>query len=646
MVPAAFVVAGGPAPDPQRQGGPQGPPRPRPGRRAVRGAAVTRPAPRRRTSWPRIWAEVLRLERVGDPRQLLRPRRRLDPQHPGGGAGQPGRPAPDAPPALRAPDRGRPGRRSPASAPAVEAEQGPVSGPVPLTPIQRWFFEQRLAEPAPLQPGRCCSRCARRIDAAAPRAALWSRSWCTTTPCACASPRRPVRPGAGRSAVREVGGPVPFERVDLSALPADEQGRRRDEAARRGAAGEPRPRAGPLLRAALFDLGPEPLGAPAAGDPPPGGRRRLLAHPAGGPPGGLRPAGRRRGGAPARSRPPPSSQWAAAPGAGTPRDGGGPGRAGLLAGGASAPASPLPVDLPAPGGGRTAASTSTPGQRRRWRSPWTPDETRALLQDVPAAYRTRINDVLLTALAQAFAAGPASARLLVDLEGPRARGRGRGRRPLAHRGLVHRPLPGAPRRCRKARGRARVPGDCAAVKEQLRAVPRNGIGYGLLRYLSGRRRPRCEALPAPQVSFNYLGQFDQAAPRAFALPPGQRVRRSPRRPRRGPQPHPGDQRQRGRGPAAPGVDLQRGPAPPGDRGGPGADLPAPPERPHRALPLSPGRGFTPSDFPLAGLDQETVDRSVRGRPGGGGRLPPDPDAAGPALPHPARARGPSSTSCN
>src|SRR5204863_6193813 len=29
----------------------------------------------------------------------------------------------------------------------IEAEQGPVEGPVALTPIQRWFFEQELAEP-------------------------------------------------------------------------------------------------------------------------------------------------------------------------------------------------------------------------------------------------------------------------------------------------------------------------------------------------------------------------------------------------------------------------------------------------------------------------------------------------------------------
>ena len=48
------------------------------------------------------------------------------------------------------------------------------------------------------------------------------------------------------------------------------------------------------------------------------------------------------------------------------------------------------------------------------------------------------------------------------------------------------------------------------MKEQLRAVPNRGIGYGVLRHLaavrcggSWRRRAR------PDVVFNYLGQYDQ-----------------------------------------------------------------------------------------------------------------------------------------
>ncbi|MEO5730531.1 MAG: condensation domain-containing protein, partial [Byssovorax sp.] len=53
-----------------------------------------------------------------------------------------------------------------------------------------------------------------------------------------------------------------------------------------------------------------------------------------------------------------------------------------------------------------------------------------------------------------------------------------------------------------------------SVKEQLRAVPGRGLGYGLLRYLRGRDAIAAglAGLPQAEVSFNYLGQLDQAFP--------------------------------------------------------------------------------------------------------------------------------------
>src|SRR5690606_182837 len=50
------------------------------------------------------------------------------------------------------------------------------------------------------------------------------------------------------------------------------------------------------------------------------------------------------------------------------------------------------------------------------------------------------------------------------------------------------------------------------VKESLRAVPRGGVGYGVLRYL--RRHPEFTAERSPEIGFNYLGQFDEAAVQA------------------------------------------------------------------------------------------------------------------------------------
>ena len=53
-----------------------------------------------------------------------------------------------------------------------------------------------------------------------------------------------------------------------------------------------------------------------------------------------------------------------------------------------------------------------------------------------------------------------------------------------------------------------------SVKEQLCRIPNRGIGYGLLRYLRGDTTVagRLRTLPQPEVSFNYLGQFDQVLP--------------------------------------------------------------------------------------------------------------------------------------
>ncbi|MDY8096399.1 condensation domain-containing protein, partial [Paenibacillus polymyxa] len=46
------------------------------------------------------------------------------------------------------------------------------------------------------------------------------------------------------------------------------------------------------------------------------------------------------------------------------------------------------------------------------------------------------------------------------------------------------------------------------VKEGLRRIPQKGIGYGMLRYLSAAREQE-RFVTEPEISFNYLGQFDQ-----------------------------------------------------------------------------------------------------------------------------------------
>ena len=45
------------------------------------------------------------------------------------------------------------------------------------------------------------------------------------------------------------------------------------------------------------------------------------------------------------------------------------------------------------------------------------------------------------------------------------------------------------------------------IKEQLRAVPGKGLGYGLLRYLNAETAAELAGLPVAQLGFNYLGRF-------------------------------------------------------------------------------------------------------------------------------------------
>jgi non-ribosomal peptide synthase protein (TIGR01720 family) len=46
-----------------------------------------------------------------------------------------------------------------------------------------------------------------------------------------------------------------------------------------------------------------------------------------------------------------------------------------------------------------------------------------------------------------------------------------------------------------------------AVKDQLRAVPDHGLGYGLLRHLNPETAQALAQSPRPQLGFNYLGRF-------------------------------------------------------------------------------------------------------------------------------------------
>ncbi|MEH2351124.1 MAG: amino acid adenylation domain-containing protein [Nostoc sp.] len=162
---------------------------------------------------------------------------------------------------------------------------------------------------------------------------------------------------------------------------------------------------------------------------------------------------------------------------------------------------PLPLDSHA------IASENTVGSSRIVSISLSAEQTRTLLQDVPVAYNTQINDVLLTALVQSFAGWTGYDSLLIELEG-------HGREDLFEDVDLSRtvgwftsifPI------CLKLGG-LHHPGEALkSVKEQLRRIPNRGIGYSILRYLNmdATIHKQLELLPQAQVSFNYLGQFDQ-----------------------------------------------------------------------------------------------------------------------------------------
>ncbi|MCG6495240.1 amino acid adenylation domain-containing protein [Kitasatospora sp. A2-31] len=149
--------------------------------------------------------------------------------------------------------------------------------------------------------------------------------------------------------------------------------------------------------------------------------------------------------------------------------------------------------------------------------------TGPLLTRVPAAFHAGVNDVLLTAFALALVdwrrrRGEDTASALIDLEG-------HGREELVPGADVSRTVgwftslfpvrldPGvsADEWDQVWSGGPMVGRAVKAVKEQLRALPDNGAGYGLLRHLNPETAEVLAGLPTPQVGFNYLGRLGSAA---------------------------------------------------------------------------------------------------------------------------------------
>ena len=126
---------------------------------------------------------------------------------------------------------------------------------------------------------------------------------------------------------------------------------------------------------------------------------------------------------------------------------------------------------------------------------------------MPAAYNTRIDDILLTALMQSMRDWTGNDSATIGMEG-------HGREPIVEDIDLSRtvgwftsyfPVHLSLAAC----------GDTAdsikRIKNQLRAIPNQGIGYGILRYLDRdpRARESLDAVLPPLVLYNYLGQVSR-----------------------------------------------------------------------------------------------------------------------------------------
>ncbi|MCL5958373.1 MAG: amino acid adenylation domain-containing protein, partial [Chloroflexi bacterium] len=373
----------------------------------------------------------------------------------------------------------------------VEAEQGTVTGPVPLTPIQSRFFESVRVEPhhwnssilvaipEPLDIGLLEQALGHLLEH---HDALRLRCWNS--------------PSGWEQRIVDFDGRVPLTRLDLSTVDQAQQRAAVEEAAAEAQASLNLAE-GPVLRMVLMDLGPdqpqrllvvfhhlvtdgvslrifsedlqrsysqlkrgEPVQLPLKTSSYPDWARRLVEY----------------------AQSPELRQ-----------------EAGYWMQMASRDLARLPVDY--------TDGINTYGSVARLRVSLTQAQTLALLRDMPSAHGVQINEVLLTALVETIARWTGRRAVLVEMEG-------HGRedifvdldlsRTIGWFTSIYPVLLEAEQDCHPLRALHRV-------AEQLRAIPGRGIGYGLLSELceDATIREQLKALPKPEVSINYLGQFDQ-----------------------------------------------------------------------------------------------------------------------------------------
>jgi amino acid adenylation domain-containing protein/non-ribosomal peptide synthase protein (TIGR01720 family) len=156
---------------------------------------------------------------------------------------------------------------------------------------------------------------------------------------------------------------------------------------------------------------------------------------------------------------------------------------------------PLPVDFDK---GREETSFSTLTESLAV------EMTDKLLNQVPKAYRTQINEILLTALTLAMGDWTGNDELSLCLEG-------HGREEIISGIDLSRTVGWFTSMFPvylRLEDRQDMGSCIKQIKETLRGVPHKGVGYGILKYLGGKQL----ASVSPGLGFNYLGQWNNTLP--------------------------------------------------------------------------------------------------------------------------------------
>lgn len=139
------------------------------------------------------------------------------------------------------------------------------------------------------------------------------------------------------------------------------------------------------------------------------------------------------------------------------------------------------------------------------------EETKALTTVVHHAYNTEMNDILLTSLGRALKRwhGKDVIRILME---------GHGREPLDKEWDVSRTVGWFTSMypfLLEVTGEE-IGYQIKQIKESLRRVPGKGVGYGILSLISPEEtRKKMHNGPTPQISFNYLGHFEEGGGKGF-----------------------------------------------------------------------------------------------------------------------------------